>query len=88
MTMTIHETVIIRTLMRWLALLVFTCAGWRAQGCKPDFPRYFIIAAPHTSNWDFIYTLCLGFYRDISGKFPLKESLPCIAPRVSPPVVG
>jgi hypothetical protein len=29
-----------------------------------------------------------AFYRDVSGKYPLKESQQCIAPRVSPPVVS
>ena len=60
-TMTIHETVGIRTLMRGIAMLVFKCAGWTSEGRQPDLPRYIIIAAPHTSNWDFIFTLCLAF---------------------------
>ena len=59
--MTIHETIIIRTLMRWLSLLVFKCTGWRSKGQPPNLARYVIIAAPHTSNWDFVYTLCLAF---------------------------
>ena len=28
-------------------------AGWRIEGTLPDLPKYVIIAAPHTSNWDF-----------------------------------
>jgi 1-acyl-sn-glycerol-3-phosphate acyltransferase len=72
-TMTIHETVVIRTLMRWIALLVFKCAGWKAEGCKPDLARYVIIAAPHTSNWDFIYTLCLAFIYRFNPVIMMKD---------------
>lgn len=28
--------------------------GWRLEGELPDLPKFVIIAAPHTSNWDFI----------------------------------
>ncbi len=27
--------------------------GWRIEGELPDAPRFVIVAAPHTSNWDF-----------------------------------
>lgn len=27
--------------------------GWRVEGALPDVPKLVIIAAPHTSNWDF-----------------------------------
>ncbi len=35
---------------RWLRT-----RGWRPIGRPPDVPKYVIIAAPHTSNWDFPY---------------------------------
>lgn len=28
--------------------------GWRIEGEVPDLPRLVIIAAPHSSNWDFV----------------------------------
>jgi 1-acyl-sn-glycerol-3-phosphate acyltransferase len=72
--MTIHETIFVRTLVRWLALTVFKCAGWTSEGGRPGFPRYVIIAAPHTSNWDFIYTLCLAFIYRINPVIMMKDS--------------
>jgi 1-acyl-sn-glycerol-3-phosphate acyltransferase len=72
--MTIHETVIIRTLMRWLALVFFFCTGWKAEGQKPEVDHYVIIAAPHTSNWDFIYTLCLSFIFRINPQIMMKDA--------------
>lgn len=72
--MTVHETIIIRTLVRWLAQLFFKCTGWKIEGRKPDLPRYVIIAAPHTSNWDFIYTLCLAFIYRLNPVIMMKDT--------------
>lgn len=38
---------------RGLARLVLRTLGWRVMGTMPDLPKFIIIAAPHTSNWDF-----------------------------------
>ncbi len=27
--------------------------GWRVEGLPPELPRFVLIVAPHTSNWDF-----------------------------------
>ena len=72
--MTIHETIIIRSLMRWLSLFVLKCTGWKTEGTRPDLDRYVVIAAPHTSNWDFIYTLCLAFIYRISPQIMMKDA--------------
>ena len=72
--MTIHETVIVRTLMRWLALFFFLCTGWKYEGQKPAVDRCVVIAAPHTSNWDFIYTLALSFIYRITPRIMMKDA--------------
>jgi len=72
--MTVHETVLIKTLMRWMALSVFRCCGWKAEGEKPTHPKYVIIAAPHTSNWDFVYTICLAFIYRINPLIMMKDA--------------
>jgi 1-acyl-sn-glycerol-3-phosphate acyltransferase len=58
---TIFDTPVIRTLMRWISLLVFKMRGWRIEGRFPAIAKYVLIAAPHTSNWDFPITLSLTF---------------------------
>ena len=35
--------------------------GWRVEGKLPDLPKYLIIGAPHTSNWDFLLFLGVIF---------------------------
>ncbi len=58
--------------MRWLAICIFKIAGWKPEGAKPEIPRYVIIAAPHTSNWDFLYTVCLAFILRIKPLIMMK----------------
>ena len=41
--------------LRPIYILIFEkILGWRIVGKKPDFKKFVIIAAPHTSNWDFM----------------------------------
>ena len=70
---TVHDTFIGKTLMRCLALIFFKVSGWRAAGQRPGIPKYVIIAAPHTSNWDFIYTVCLAFILGIKPRIMMKR---------------
>ncbi len=72
--MTVHDTPIIKSLMRLTALMIFKLTGWRVEGQRPDIPKYVVIAAPHTSNWDFIYVLCLTLIFRISPLIMMKDA--------------
>ncbi len=37
-------------------------AGWKVEGQLPDLPKFVLIGAPHTSNWDFAMFLAVIFY--------------------------
>jgi 1-acyl-sn-glycerol-3-phosphate acyltransferase len=42
---------------RWRRLLgvaMMRLTGWRIAGNMPDIPKFVMIVAPHTSNWDFL----------------------------------
>lgn len=58
---TIFDTPIIKTLMRLLSLIILKIMGWRVEGRLPDIPKFVLIAAPHTSNWDFPLTILIAF---------------------------
>jgi 1-acyl-sn-glycerol-3-phosphate acyltransferase len=47
--------------MAWLGLMLLKLMGWRVEGEIPDIKKFVIIAAPHTSNWDFPITLAVAF---------------------------
>jgi len=40
---------------RWLGILLMKISGWRVAGTMPADPRFVMIVAPHTSNWDFFH---------------------------------
>ena len=71
---TVHDTPVGKTLMRQLALILFRLTGWKAAGKRPCISKYVIIAAPHTSNWDFLYTLCLAFILEIRPSIMMKAA--------------
>lgn len=56
---------------RWLLQL----AGWQIDGTRPTFDRYVLIAAPHTSNWDFPLMLAFAAAFDIKVTWMAKHSL-------------
>ena len=59
-------------ILRRIGLWLLTRAGWRFEGAMPDIPKFVVIVAPHTSNWDFPVGLlakwALGFDAHWWGK--------------------
>jgi 1-acyl-sn-glycerol-3-phosphate acyltransferase len=49
--------------------------GWRFDGGLPDLPRFVLIVAPHTSNWDFMVGVMAMFALGIRGTFLGKHTL-------------
>lgn len=62
---------VIRRLLLWL----YRARGWKAIGAPPADRRCVIIAAPHTSNWDFVNFLGLTDALGIRAHFMGKTSL-------------
>ncbi|MEY4869396.1 MAG: hypothetical protein RIS11_590 [Pseudomonadota bacterium] len=61
----------VKALLMWF----FRRQGWTVQGVVPEPRRFVIIAAPHTSNWDFLYYLGLTQTLGIQPHFMAKKSL-------------
>ena len=53
MRYTIFDIPILREVLQLLAIIILRIFGWRRAGQVPDYPKFVMIAAPHTSNWDF-----------------------------------
>lgn len=49
--------------------------GWTISGQAPPDSKYILIGAPHTSNWDLLFTLLLGTYFSIHLRWIGKRSL-------------
>ena len=49
--------------------------GWRLNYRHPEFQRYVLIVAPHTSNWDFILGLMANWALELKVSYMGKHSL-------------
>lgn len=61
--------------IRGAALWHFRRQGWAAFNANPDLRKCVVIAAPHTSNWDFVYFLGAATTLDIPLSFMGKQQL-------------
>lgn len=75
MKLTIFTTPIISPLLRLISNTLMWIAGWRVEGKLPDLPKYLIIGAPHTSNWDFLLFLGVIFRLKANVKYMGKAEL-------------
>ncbi len=50
-------------------------AGWRIEGELPNLPKFVLIGAPHTSNWDFVLFLGVIFTLRANVRFMGKAEL-------------
>lgn len=61
--------------LRRFSVFMFTIGGWKAEQDHPPPRKAVIIAAPHTSNWDFIYYFGLTNKLQLTTRWIGKDSL-------------
>ncbi len=70
-----HSQTLLARIVRRSVAWYFRRSGWRVTGVPPEPRRCVIIAAPHTSNWDFIFFLGAAQELGIEPSFMGKKSL-------------
>ena len=75
MHFTIHDTPGVIHFMRLLSWLVLKLGGWKVVNVAPATGSYLIIAAPHTSNWDFPLGIAIAFHLRLKVYFIAKHTL-------------
>jgi len=75
MKRTIFTTPVVTPILRGMFRLAFRILGWRVVGNLPDLPKFVLIGAPHTSNWDFIIFLALAFHLEADVRYMGKAEL-------------
>ncbi|MGV0034353.1 MAG: 1-acyl-sn-glycerol-3-phosphate acyltransferase [Candidatus Azotimanducaceae bacterium WSBS_2022_MAG_OTU7] len=63
------------SLAHLMGRLVLSVFGWQKAGQVPDARNMVIIAAPHTTNWDFIFLLAAAYSFGLSINWLGKDSL-------------
>jgi 1-acyl-sn-glycerol-3-phosphate acyltransferase len=66
-------------MVKFFAVIYFALTGWKLSGKAPEARKYVLIAAPHTSNWDFLYlklsAAMLGIRLQWMGKHTLFKGI-------------
>lgn len=75
MKTTIFTTPILSFILRQISNLIMFLAGWRVDGKLPNIPKYVLIGAPHTSNWDFVLFLGIIFHLKVDARYMGKAEL-------------
>lgn len=75
MKTTIFNTPILSFIFQLLARIIMRLLGWKVSGKLPDLPKFVLIGAPHTSNWDFVLFLGLIFYLRANVRYMGKAEL-------------
>lgn len=60
--------------LRWLGRCILRIMGWRVTGGLPDVPRFLAIAAPHTSNWDWVLAMATAFAIGVRINYMIKDT--------------
>lgn len=61
-------------MFRQFSLLMFRISGWKVDtNVPPELKRCIVIAAPHTSNWDFWYTMLAFSIMRFNIRFTIKK---------------
>lgn len=63
------------TFSQRLARGILKLFGWEATGAFPDLPKYVLVGAPHTSNWDFPLAMLLMYAGGVRFNWIGKDSL-------------
>ncbi len=64
-----------RKVRKWVGDTWLKAFGWHVEGGKPDVQKAVVVAAPHTSNWDFPFTMAVAFSLDLEISWLGKHTL-------------
>ena len=58
---------------RWLGRNLLSLMNWKVVGIFPDQPKLIVAAAPHTSNWDFVFAMLVVLASGVKISFLMKK---------------
>ena len=79
---TIFDGFVVKYIFKFIYFFWFKLAGWRKSSIIPEGAGI-TIAAPHTSNWDFIFALGAAILSNVKIYFSIKDNW-CHKPVIGP----
>ncbi len=62
--------------MRFFTVFLFTIMGWKLQGRLPaNIRKCIVVAAPHTSNFDFIFAMACFYKMKMPIRYLIKQEI-------------
>ncbi len=58
---TIFDTPVLRSILRFVSLIFLKAFGWKQGGHAPQAKKFVLIAAPHTSNFDYLLLMAIAY---------------------------
>jgi 1-acyl-sn-glycerol-3-phosphate acyltransferase len=74
-TSTLLENKGLRFFLHWFARVVLFAMRWKVNGRLPQTDKFVMIAAPHSSNWDFVIFMLVVFKFKIPVHWMGKHTL-------------
>lgn len=62
-------------LSHWIGRGLLRLSGWRIEGRFPHRPKLVVLVAPHTSNWDFFFGICVVLALGLRAHWMGKHTL-------------
>jgi len=72
---TLLNNCIVRPILYWFSTVSLFVMGWKTKGEIPDIKKFVLVAAPHSSNWDFVFFLLIIFNFRISVHWMGKHTM-------------
>ncbi len=70
-----HASSLLHRFRRLVGRTWLRAFGWQISGGRPNVSRAVVVAYPHTSNWDLLFTLAIAYALDIPISWLGKKSL-------------
>jgi 1-acyl-sn-glycerol-3-phosphate acyltransferase len=61
-------------IMRGLAIAVLGLLGWSIRGELPNLPKFIVVGAPHTSNWDWLLVMAVAYALRVRISWMVKHT--------------
>lgn len=75
MSRTVFSTPILTPILRLITIGIMRLCGWKLANKAPDLDKYVLLAAPHTSNWDFVAFIAAALEARVTLNWMGKHTL-------------